>query len=132
MTHKQALGGFMGHRVLIITAVVVFSISGCGFPQAKLDEGRKLVETGLAAWKDGKKPESLKPVVFFDDLWAKGHTLASYEVQKTYYHEPAKAIRCEVKLTHKGPGPRGKEQTDVRHYDIELGETPSIHAQDMP
>lgn len=125
----------MGFRLFIPAAIVVFVSSGCGFPQAKLDEAKAIVEKGLAAWKEGKKPDSLAPVDFHDDYWAQGFALASSEVKTTYYDDASQMVRCEVNLTLRPPVLRGKqqpEQSAVVVYDVKLGPPAKVSTQAMP
>ncbi|WP_422922913.1 hypothetical protein [Singulisphaera sp. PoT] len=67
--------------------IVLTALAGCGNPpppMSTLETGRKALEDGLAAWKDGKTAASMgdaKPAVdFVDYQWRAGKKLSSYTI----------------------------------------------------
>lgn len=65
--------------------VALAAIVGCG-GRPSLDEStaRTSLETALADWKAGKRPEQLSeavpPIIVVDDAWSKGDKLVNYTI----------------------------------------------------
>jgi len=118
----------------IICAALALTAVGCGVSQARLDEAESLVREGLETWKKGGKPADLmalaRPVEFHEAMWNAGETLLSYETARAAYHDRAKVIRCEARLTVRNR--RGKQKTESVAYDVDLGPPAKVINNPMP
>ncbi len=72
-----------------ILAVIGFALAGCGPgipPPVDKDQAIKSLNSALAAWQKGDKPEDLKKaasIQMYDTAWDKGLKLTKFEIDDT-------------------------------------------------
>jgi hypothetical protein len=98
--------------------------TSCG-EQSKIppaDIARNALETSLAAWRDGKKPNDLMgttpPIQAVDTEWNNGRKLVSFEILRPEPSETDK--RFVVKLAYAGAAPAA--EAEVKY--IVIGSSP--------
>jgi hypothetical protein len=105
-------------RLLAMTSLVMLvAVGGCGASAttaADPDVARKTLETVLASWKEGGKPdewqEKSPKVVVQDFDWAAGAKLKSFELLGPGELRDANLI-CKVKLVVEKPSQGAAERT---------------------
>lgn len=98
---------------------------GCGrrhpYSQADLDRARQALETALASWKKGERPERLRslpePIDFAEEGPRNGLRLLDYEIGDSR-NTDAQAMRFSVRLTVQDR--RGRRQVREVTYAVAL------------
>ncbi len=122
----------MGTRRVIGMGLAL--LVGCGFPTARLNEGKGYVQQALEVWKKGGRPGELKsltpPIEFHEAMWNAGEKLVHFELGAVRYVETAKVVRCDTRLTVRDR--KGKQRTEAVVYDVSLASPVKIVNNPMP
>jgi hypothetical protein len=117
-----------------VIGIVLALLAGCGFPTAKLNEGKGHVQQALELWKKGGKPGELKsltpPIEFHEAMWNAGEKLVNFELGAVRYVETANVVRCDTRLTVRDR--KGKQRTEAVVYDVSLASPVKIVNNPMP
>lgn len=112
----------VGCAGLLVVGIVASVVTGCGSTAAlpaDHDTARKALDRALAAWQEGKPPESLRdeqpPIVINDHVWSKGGRLVRYEVEGDGKLVGADQ-RFQVVLWLRGD--KGKDKKQMTEYNV--------------
>ena len=93
-------------RIGLLLALTLGMLAGCGrklSPEADATKARDGLETALAAWKKGDKPDSLhdgSPAIYLNDpQWQKGSRLVDFKIESSSEQRVGQGLCYTVLLT---------------------------------